>query len=270
MNNVENEWAIRLFNKSVLKQQKLKQVTEFLGPTNKLHCLDIGGDNGVISYMLRRNGGDWVSADLDAASVASIKQLVISDVYQIDRSTVPFRSNEFDRVAIVDFLEHIPDDEQFIAELYRVLKPGGVVVINVPNIKDGLLRKLRNALGQTDEKHGHLRPGYTLKGLERLLGDKFVLVKSKTYSKFFSELIDILIVGMVSMLKGDDNKSSQKGIMVTDQDMERSPTMFRVYSMIYPFIRLFSMLDAFLFFRSGYMLIASAQVNKFQNSPEQL
>ena len=221
----------------------------------------------MISYMLRKNGGRWASADLDTSSVEAIKHLVRTDVYQIDGNSTPFRSNEFDRIAIVDFLEHIPNDEQFITELYRILKPGGLLVINVPNIKDGLLRKIRNALGQTDEKHGHLRPGYTLSGLETLLGDKFLLIKSNTYSKFFSELIDVAIVGIVSFLKKDNNGNSQKGMIVTDQDIERSASMFRFYSLIYPFIRLFSMLDALLFFRSGYMLIANAQVNKFQKSP---
>jgi hypothetical protein len=143
--------------------------------------------------------------------------------------------------------------------------PGGVLVINVPNIKNGVLRKVRNALGQTDEKHGHLRPGYTLANLERLLGNEFRLIQSKTYSKFFSELIDIVIVGMVEKFKSGEDKHTKKGMLVTEQDMEKSDSAFRVYSLIYPFIRIFSMLDALLFFRSGYMLIASAQVNKVPN-----
>jgi ubiquinone/menaquinone biosynthesis C-methylase UbiE len=266
MTITKNEWAIELFNKSVLKQRKYKQITAFLGPTKKLHCLDIGGDNGVISYMLRRNGGDWASADLDPTSVASIKDLVHTEVYQINGSSTPFRSNEFDRVVIVDFLEHIPNEEQFIAEMYRILKPGGLLILNVPNKKNGLLRKFRYALGQTDEKHGHLRPGYTLDGLNILLDEKFQLIKSKTYSKFFSELIDIAVVGVVSVVKKDKEERSSKGMIVTGQDIEGSSVMFRFYSLIYPLISLFSMLDALLFFRSGYMLIASAQVNKIQNS----
>jgi 2-polyprenyl-3-methyl-5-hydroxy-6-metoxy-1,4-benzoquinol methylase len=262
---METDWAIQLFNKSVLKQRKFKEISSFLGPTDQLHCLDVGGDNGVISYMLRRNGGDWKSADLDPASVESIKKLVQTEVYQIDGNNTPFQENEFDRVAIVDFLEHIPNDEQFISELYRIMGPGGILVVNVPNNKNGMLRKIRYALGQTDEKHGHLRPGYTLSNLERVLEDKFNLIHSKTYSKFFSELIDIVIVGMVSKVKKGKNKYTRKGMIVTQQDIEKSASAFRVYSMVYPFIRLFSMLDALLFFRSGYMLIASAQVNKAPN-----
>lgn len=259
---MEQEWALQLFNNSVLKQQKLKEINSYLGQTDQLQCLDIGGDNGVISYMLRKNGGNWKSADLDPVSVDSIKQLVKEDVFQIDGSITPFQAEEFDRVAIVDFLEHIPDDDQFVVELQRILKPGGVLVVNVPNIKEGVLRKLRLAMGQTDEKHGHLRPGYTLASLENLLGDKFIIQESKTYTKFFSELIDILVVGMLSMLKGKEKAQTQKGLIVTRQDMDRSSTLFRVYSLIYPLIRAVSMLDGLLFFRSGYMLIAKAQVNK--------
>ena len=262
---METDWAIQLFNKSVLKQRKLKEISNFLGQTDRLHCLDVGGDNGVISYMLRRNGGDWKSADLDPSSVESIKKLVHSEVYQIDGNSTPFQENEFERVAVVDFLEHIPNDEQFISELYRIMGPGGILVINVPNIKNGVLRRFRNSLGQTDEKHGHLRPGYTLANLESLLGNKFRLIQSKTYSKFFSELIDIIIVGMVDKVKRGKDKHTKKGMFVTEQDFEKSASAFRVYSLIYPFLRIFSMLDVLLFFRSGYMLIASAQVNKYPN-----
>jgi len=259
---VETEWALKLFSKSVLKQRKLKEITSFLGSTSQLQCLDIGGDNGVISYMLRKYGGDWKSADLDPLSVESIKHLVQADVYQIDGSSTPFQPDEFDRVVIVDFLEHIPNDEQFIIELHRITKPGGVLVVNVPHIKQGVLRKLRLVLGQTDEKHGHLRPGYSYASLEKLFGDKFVMRESKTYSKFFSELIDILIVGIVTKLKNGDKAHTKKGLIVTQDDINQSQAMFRVYSLIYPIIRAFSLLDGLLFFRSGYMLIASARVNK--------
>ena len=55
-------------------------------------------------------------------------------------------------------------------ELARVTRPGGRLVVNTPHLKRTLLRRLRHALGQTDEKHGHLRPGYTPERLRELLG----------------------------------------------------------------------------------------------------
>ncbi|NLG71732.1 MAG: class I SAM-dependent methyltransferase [Chloroflexi bacterium] len=256
------DWPLRLFNKSVLKQRKLREIVDMLGPVDGQHCLDIGGDNGVISYLLRQRGGAWKSADLDAHTVNAIRELVGPQVYQINDRQVPFDDNEFDAVVIVDFLEHIERDDHFIAEMQRILKPGGRLIINVPHIKNSLLRRLRQAIGQTDEKHGHLRQGYNQQTIEILLGDRFTLEASKTYSKFFSEFIDTLIVFSVSLLKGKKQEQSKKGLVVTGKDLKAYQSMFRLYALIYPLVWLVSKLDALLFFRSGYMWIGRARVRK--------
>lgn len=258
----EQNWPIRLFSKSVLKQRKFKELTTLLGPTLGLHCLDIGSDNGVISYLFRQRGGTWKSVDLDEHSVSAIKALVGSHAYQVTGDHTPFSDDEFDRTIIVDFLEHIPDDVAFIKELFRVIKPGGKLIINVPNHKNSLLRRFRLAIGQTDEKHGHLRPGYTVESLEEILGDYFTLESHKTYSKFFSEFVDTMIVQAVYMLQRNKKEKSKKGALVTGQDLKKYQSMFRVYSLIYPIVWLVSKLDNLLFFRDGYMLIARARVNK--------
>lgn len=246
----------------MLKQRKYKEITTLLGPTANLHCLDIGSDNGVISYLLRQRGGSWKSADLDEQSVRSIRELVATDVYQIDGRRTPFQENEFDCVVIVDFLEHIPDDRTFVKELFRILKPGGTLIINVPHIKHSLLRRFRLAIGQTDEKHGHLRPGYTRDSLRVLLGEHFTIETSKTYSKFFAELIDTLIVQAVYLLKQTKKGQSQKGAIVTGHDLNANKSMFTLYALIYPIVWLFAQLDTALFFTSGYMLIVRVRAQK--------
>jgi SAM-dependent methyltransferase len=262
MEQKQQNWPIRLFNKSVLKQRKLREVTALLGPVDGLHCLDIGGDNGVISALLRQRGGKWASADLDERSVNAIRQLVQTDVYLMPDGRAPFEDNTFDRIAVVDYLEHIPNDATFVEELFRILRPGGKVVFNVPHMKDSALRRLRIALGQTDEKHGHVRPGYTLESLRALLDDCFTIEAQHTYSKFFSELIDTLMVWAVSALKGNKGEASRKGLFVTGQDLKAFRSMFRVYSLVYPVVWLISKLDALLFFNSGYMLIVRVRTNK--------
>lgn len=254
-------WPLQLFNRSVLKQRKYRELTALLGPLGTADgqtCLDIGSDNGVISYLLRERGGAWKSADLDEMTVASIRSLVGEEVYQIDGGRTPFADDEFDAVVIVDFLEHIPDDAGFVVELARILKPGGTLILNVPHVKHSLLRRFRYLVGQTDEKHGHLRPGYTPASLQALLGDRFKLETHHTYSKFFSEFIDTMIVWGVSLLKGGGG-DSQKGNVVTGQDLSANKTMFRLYALIYPVVWTFAQLDRLLFFRSGYMLIAKAK-----------
>ena len=258
---VDQYWPVWLYKKSALKQRKFKEISGLLGQTDQVRCLDIGADNGVISYLLREGTGSWASADLDETAVQSIRNLVKDDVFQINGSQTPFQGNEFDRVVIVDFLEHIQTDRLFIEEMFRVIKPGGELIINVPHIKNSLLRKFRLIIGQTDEKHGHLRPGYTLDGLKSLSKDKFTITSHKTYSKFFSEAIDTLITFVFGFLKKGENPT-QKGLIVTEADLRRAQKLFRAYSLIYPLVSFFVQLDKLLFWRSGYMLIVKARINK--------
>ena len=258
---LEQNWPVLLFNKSALKQRKFKEITSLLGDTDELHCLDIGSDNGVISYLLRRGQGSWKSADLVEETVNAIRDLVKHDVFQIDGGPTSFGENEFDRVVIIDFLEHIHTDREFIEELHRIIKPGGELIINVPFVKNSLLRKLRLAIGQTDEKHGHVRHGYTVESMKSVLNGKFTMLSHKTYSKFFSEAIDTLITFAFGFLK-KGKANSQKGLVVVGQDLRQNQKLFRAYSFIYPFVSLFVQLDKLLFWDSGYMLIARTRINK--------
>ena len=253
---------MKLFKKSVLKQQKYREIISLLGETKGMRCLDIGGDNGVISYLLRARGGNWKSADLEEQTVAAIQSLVGSEVYRIDGGPTPFRDQEFDGVVIIDFLEHIQEDARFIEEIDRILKPGGILILNVPHRKDSLLRRLRLRLGQTDERHGHLRPGYTLEELQSMLGSRFTIEYSKTYSRFFSELVDTLIVEAVHRKARQQPGTSRKGLVVTGADLSANQKLFWLYSLVYPFVWLVAQLDRLLFFRSGYSLILRASTHK--------
>src|SRR5207249_3862852 len=81
--------------------------------------------------LLRRRGGRWASADLTPEVVASIKDLVKEDVHQVEPGPrLPFADAEFDRVVVVDMLEHVADEARFAAELARITKPGGRLVVN--------------------------------------------------------------------------------------------------------------------------------------------
>jgi SAM-dependent methyltransferase len=248
----DRAWALRLFDKSVLKQRKLAELERSLGPTDGLRCLDLGSDNGVVSLLLRGRGGSWASGDLTEEAVGSIRNLVETDVHLVQEGRLPFPDRSFDRVAVVDMLEHVVDESAFARELARITKPGGRLVVNTPHLKRTLLRRLRHAIGQTDEKHGHLRPGYTPDRLRELLPG-FAPEGHRTYSRFFSELVDTAIHWGVERL---GKKGSAKGMVVTGADVARHEKMFSTYSAIYPFVWAVSRLDA-LVPASGYMLIAA-------------
>lgn len=251
-------WAVALFRRSVLKQRKLAELTALLGPTEGRRCLDLGSDNGVVSLMLRRGGGRWASADLTEEAVASIRELVASDVHLIAGDHLPFPDGEFDRVAVVDMIEHVPDDRAFVAELARITRPGGRLVVNTPHRRASTMRRVRDRLGLTDEQHGHVRPGYTAEELRELLegSGSFSWDRHHTYSRGFSEVVDVAInLGLNRLGKGH----SRKGIVVTGTDVARHGNAFRIYSALYPAVWAFSRLDALIPWTPGYMLIAAAK-----------
>ena len=251
----ERDWAKALFGRSVLKQRKLAELVRSLGPTQGLRCLDLGSDNGVVSLLLRERGGAWASGDLTEQAVASIRSLVKDDVHLVRGDQLPFPDAAFDRVVVVDMLEHVPDETAFARELARVTRPGGRLAVNTPHLKRTLLRRVRHALGQTDAKHGHLRPGYTPARLCELLAPAFELEGHRTYSRVFSEAVDTLLNWGVERL---GKKSSAKGMVVTGGDLTRHQKAFRMYGLIYPLVWAVCRLDV-LVPASGYMLIATAR-----------
>jgi SAM-dependent methyltransferase len=201
--------------------------------------LEIGSDNGVYSYLFRQRGGVWISADVDERSINAIRELVKTDVYQIgDGQPFVFEDNEFDCVIIVDIIEHLYDDIGLMKEVYRVLKPGGLLIFNAPNLKSGsFLPVFRNIIGLNDAKHGHVRPGYSRLNLEHLMEDLFTIDSYSTHTKFFSRLMDTLMALFISVLKRkNEEETSTRGILVTDKEMKSYKAIFRVYSLIYPFV----------------------------------
>jgi SAM-dependent methyltransferase len=65
---------------------------------------------------------EYVSGDLDRPR-ATVK---------MDVTDIPFRDGEFDAILCSHVLEHVADDRKAMAELHRVLKPGGWAIILVP------------------------------------------------------------------------------------------------------------------------------------------
>lgn len=258
----ERQLLLALFDKSILKQAKHKAITDLLPETQGKRCLDVGADNGVLSYLLRQRGGEWYSADLNQEVVASIEKMVGENVCLVTGDQIQFEDGFFDLVVIIDALEHIPSDHDFVAELSRVMAPDGTLIVNVPHHKPvSPIRWLRLAVGLTDEKHGHVRPGYTLKSLRATLAPYFVIEQHDTYSRFFVELFDVVVSLFFDLTKRNSQveTESSKGNVVTGADMRKHAKKFKLFSILYPFVWVLAQLDRLLFFTSGYSLIVRAR-----------
>ena len=256
------EMALALFRKSVLKQAKYQQIVSLLEDPRDRSNLDLGGDNGVLSFLLRQRGGIWSSGDLDDTTVGSIRSLVGDRVYRLDGSTLPFPDSSLDQIVVIDYLEHVREDKAAVREFRRTLKPGGILIVNVPRPKPGsMLTRLRRAIGLTDEWHGHVRAGYTEAELEALLQPEFELETVRTYSRSFSEAIDTGLNGAYERLRGRRRNSSRKGTVITGHEIQSHRRAFRLMSILHPVLWAVSRLDGLLVGQRGYKMVVRARTS---------
>jgi demethylmenaquinone methyltransferase/2-methoxy-6-polyprenyl-1,4-benzoquinol methylase len=96
--------------------------------------LDAGGGTGRVSAHLRTWAGGVVVSDLSRGMLRqALGKKVVSPV-RAHAERLPFRDSVFDRVLVVDALHHFCDQGQSIADLLRVLKPGGRLLIEEPDL----------------------------------------------------------------------------------------------------------------------------------------
>jgi len=88
----------------------------------RLSLLDIAPHPSLQRIFSALGNLDYVSADLNSP-LAMVK---------MDICRMPFPSESFDAVICMHVLEHVPDDRRGMAEVLRVMKPGGWAVVQVP------------------------------------------------------------------------------------------------------------------------------------------
>jgi len=107
--------------------------------------LDAGAGFGRHAFQLARLGANVVALDYSAdemvttrstfgamVAVGEIPESTYVAAMQGDATRLPFKDGSFDRVITSEVLEHLQDDVTAIAELVRVLRPGGTFAATVP------------------------------------------------------------------------------------------------------------------------------------------
>ena len=93
--------------------------------------LDVPAGHGSIAHRLKRLGFDVSACDL----YPELFELEDVDVRKGDLdSRLPYDDDSFDHVVCVEGLEHIENPANAIREFSRLMKPGGTIVVSVPNI----------------------------------------------------------------------------------------------------------------------------------------
>ena len=107
--------------------------------------IDVGAGAGRHSYEAYRRGADVIAFDQNAEELAEVDTMLQAmgqageapasakaQVVVGDALALPYPDGTFDVVIASEILEHVPDDRGAIAELVRVLRPGGSLAITVP------------------------------------------------------------------------------------------------------------------------------------------
>lgn len=98
----------------------LKDKTDFFN--KKLQFLHIAPEQCFMNAFEKQHGDGYITADIESP-LAKVKM----DVHHI-----PFEANTYDIAMCNHVMEHVDDDIKAMSEIYRVLKPGGWAILQVP------------------------------------------------------------------------------------------------------------------------------------------
>jgi SAM-dependent methyltransferase len=261
-------WQLQLYRRSLKKKLTVQALLEHLPEVHGRMCLELGCGTGLTSHFLRERGGTWVSCDFERDHVRSAKRLVGDGVVQVGERAIPFRSQAFDLVAAINFLEHIEDDETFFAEMVRVLKPGGDFLFMAPKGEHGRPGfALKRVLGFTadQEGFGHARDGYPTASARAIMERHGLRVQGiDDYCRLFTESLEDLLNYAYhrKAMKGKDPKQQDfhgDTAPMSAEALNQVGTAYKVYSAVYPALRAWTMLDYLIPFSKGYMMVAWAR-----------
>src|SRR5437773_265609 len=134
----------------------MERLSEVSPPPGRV--LDLGCGTGDLAAALSRRGYQVTACDIaekmiDIARAVHMGAAVEWASLKPDWKALPFGEGSFRSVVASSVFEYLVDVESVVAEISRVLQPGGVLLLNVPN-PCNLLRKVEARLRSRVSKHG--------------------------------------------------------------------------------------------------------------------
>ncbi len=116
-------------------------LVRLVGPGKRV--LDVGCATGYLGEVLKRRGCEVVGVEIDPSAAAKaadvLDEVLVADLEQVDlRDSFPPAS--FDVIVFGDVLEHLRDPLRLLRSTVGLLRPGGSVVVSVPNVAHGSVR----------------------------------------------------------------------------------------------------------------------------------
>ncbi len=114
-----------------------------VGPGTRF--IDVGAGGGRHSFEALRRGADVTAYDLDEVELKGVDEVfaALEEAGEVpggaaarvqvgDVHDMPYGDGSFDVVLASEVLEHVADDDRAVAELVRIVRPGGTLAVTVP------------------------------------------------------------------------------------------------------------------------------------------
>ena len=155
-------------------REKMRAIHRVAPDDSGERVLEIGGGRGGLTKLLYP-ASQVTNIDMDA-SFATAPVNLLEGVRFIcgDATRLPFDDASFDMVTMFDVIEHVPDDVVAMREAWRVLRPGGTLLLSTPHDTwryphYGTLQRWTPNEKELFAEWGHVRRGYSREALERLV-----------------------------------------------------------------------------------------------------
>lgn len=150
--------------------------------------LDFGSGSGLTVQSLQQTGYDAYGVDFSHEAIEFGTKKGIRNLAVVASEALPYADQSFDAVLCMDVLEHLEDTTTALAEIRRVLKPGGVFLIMVP--------AYMFLWGKQDEVAHHFRR-YTLSSLEKAVrpSGRYRILRRSYFNTFLFPAIAMIRIG---------------------------------------------------------------------------
>ena len=167
---------------------RARRVARGLAP--RARVLDVGCGDGKLAVALRAAGVRAVGLEGSAGPARRAAAETGGRVVVGDPAALPFATSTLDAVVVWHVLEHLPAPRRALAEAARCLRPGGILVVAVPDA-DGLAARLgRGAwLGLDVERHLY---HFTARTLGDLLAGEGFVIRRRRHVNVELGVIDLL------------------------------------------------------------------------------